>query len=348
MVKSLKGSEKKKTSAAKEKPAVHIPLQGSKAKKEELTKIINEMCKSDAGRAILETAAYNGYELKFDPELEETGEYGYADQDERCCALNPANSMAENIATLAHELRHAYQFEYSKLTEDVYSEEYDTKTLLHKDRIMEADAESYGCLVAWELKQQGLEDCWNDFAAEFPNVTEAFEKTFKETEDKNKARTAAFKGWYDDTERRDSYDEGIVEEIESTSPDDFKKKLKSISAETFVEAFCTDPDTGMNYFTDDPSILESGKYTALYEDRKEAIKAHHQKREALPGRIPDKTIEGIEAQKRPGAERENNARAVSAEAKEVALASRQKRAAKQIKQQKKPSLALLKKKSKTR
>ena len=348
MVKSLKGSEKKKTSAAKEKPAVDIPLQGGKAKKEKLTKVINEMCESDAGRAILQTAANNGYELKFDPELEETGQYGYADPNEYCCALNPANSMAENIVTLAHELRHAYQFGYEKLTEDVRCEEHDTKTLLHQDRIMEADAESYGCLVAWELKEKGHEDCWNDFAAEFPEITDAFEKTLKETGDKNKARTAAFKGWYDDAERRDSYDKDIVEEIEETLPDDFKKKLKSISAETFVKAFCTDPGTKNNYFTDDPNILESGKYIALYEDRKEAIKAHHQKREALPKREPDKSIADIVAQKRPEMEPENNAHAVSPEAKKIALASRQKHAAKKIRQQKKPSLALIKKKSKTR
>lgn len=349
MVKTLK-SEKKKAPVAALEPEVDIPVRGGAAVKRKMTEVINEMCKSDAGRAILETAAENGYELRFDKNAVNEGIFGYADPCEECCALNPENSLAENIATLAHELRHAYQFTYEKLT-DLEGYEYDTKTLMHRDRIMEADAESYGCLVAWELKEQGNDACWKDFKAEFPEITDSFEAAYKETGDINQARTAAFKGWYDNADRRDSYDEGMVQEIEGTSPRSFNKKLKSVSAAKFVKAFCTDPESGENYFTDDPSILESGKYTALYEDMKDRIVAQHQKREALSGHIPDKTIAGIETQKRPAAKLENNARAVSAKAKEAALASRQKHAAKQIKQQKKPSLttaALLHKKNKTR
>ena len=217
---------------------------------------------------------------------------------------------------------------------------------------MEADAESYGCLVAWELKAKGNDACWKDFAEQFPEITTPFETTLKETGDINQARTAAFKGWYDNAERRDTYDESLVQRIEKSPPKSFNKKLKSVSAARFVKAFCTDPDTGENYFTEDPKILESGKYTTLYEDSKDRIMAMHKKREALPGRIPDKTLAGIETQKRPPEEEsENSAHAVSNEAKEVALASRQKRAAEQIQQQKKPSLstaALLQKKNKTR
>ena len=348
MAKTLK-SEKKKSPAVVQEPEVDIPIRGGASAKKKMVEVINEMCKSDAGRVILETAAENGYELRFDKNAADEGIYGYADPCEECCALNPNNSLTENIATLAHELRHAYQFTYENLTE-ASSEEYDTKTLLHRDRIMEADAESYGCLVAWELKEKGNETCWKDFEADFPEITSSFEAAFKETGDVNQARTAAFKGWFDNAERRDSYDENIIEEIENTEPEAFNKKLKSISAEKFVKAFCSDPQTGDNYFTDDPSVLESGKYTALYEDVKEHIVAHHQKREAL-GKIPDKTIAGLETQKRPEAELENNARAVSAEAKEAALANRQKHAAAQIRQQKKHFLSaatLLKKKNKIR
>lgn len=349
MVKSLKGSEKKSFHAVQE-PEVDIPIRGNAAAKAKMINVINEMCKSDAGRVILETAAENGYELKFDKQAEKEGIFGYADPCEECCALNPNNSVAENIATLAHELRHAYQFTYENLT-DIECYEYDTRSVMHKDRIMEADAESYGCLVAWELKEQGNDACWKDFKAEFPEITNSFETAYKETGDINQARTAAFKGWYDNADRRDTYDEGLLFEIEETSPKSFLKKLKSVSAAKFVKAFCSDPETGDNYFTDDPKILETGKYTALYEDMKDRLTAHHQKREALPGRIPDKTIAGIETQKRPSLKKENNARAVSTEAKTVALASRQKQAAAQIRRQKKPTLTtatLLNKKNKTR
>ena len=315
-----------------------------------MTGVINEMCKSEAGYAILECAADMGYELKFDKQAAKEGLYGYADPCEECCVLSPKNTLAQNIVTLAHELRHAYQFTYEKLDELGYTES-DTKTMLLKNRTMEADAECYGCLVAWELKEHGNDLCWQDFSKDFPEIARPFEKTLAETGDVNQARTAAFKGWYDNADRRDSYDQSVVASIEGTEPDVFRKKLKSVGAAKFVKAYCSDPETGDNYFTEDPKILETGKYTALYEDMKDRIAAHHQKREALPERVPDKTIAGLETQKRPAPEPENTAKAVSAQAKETALAARQKRAAEQIRRQKKPvvpAAALLLKKNKTR
>ena len=336
MAKSLKGTDKTEACIAEE-PAVDIVIRGNAASKAKMTNVINEMCKSNAGYAILEAAADMCYELKFDKQAAKEGLYGYADPCEECCVLSPKNTLAQNIVTLAHELRHAYQFTYEKLDDLGYTES-DTRTMLLKNRTMEADAESYGCLVAWELKEQGNDLCWQDFSKDFPEIAQPFEKTLAETGDVNQARTAAFKGWYDNAERRDSYDRSVVASIEDVAPEVFKKKLKSVGAAKFVNAYCSDPDTGDNYFTEDPKMLETGKYTALYEDMKDRITAHHQKRDALPGRVPDKTIAGLETQKRSAPETENNAKAVSAQAKEIALAARQKRAAAQIRQQKKPAL----------
>ncbi|MBR4127107.1 MAG: hypothetical protein IKR09_06005 [Alphaproteobacteria bacterium] len=348
MVKSLKGNNTKKALPVQE-PAVDIAIGGKPADQAKMIEVINEMCKSDAGRVILETAADNGYELKFDKQLAKNGRYGEADPYEELCVLNPKNTLAENIVTLAHELRHAHQFTFEELDEAYYSE-YDTKTMVLKERIMEADAESYGCLVAWELKEKGNDLCWQDMTAEFPEITTPFEKTLKETGDMNQARTAAFKGWYDNDERRDSYDETMISCVTAIAPKEFKKKLKSISAAKFVNAFCSDPETGDVYFSENPKDLEKGKYITVYEDVKEALIAHHQQREALAGRIPDKSLNALETQPRPEPEK-GQAKAVSADAKEAALAGRQKKAAARIRSQKKPalpSIALLQRKDKSR
>ena len=106
MTKSLKASPKKAPEVLQE-PAVDISIAGGAAATAKMTKVINEMCKSEAGRVILETAADNGYELKFDRKLAEQGVYGYADSCEESCVLSSKNTLAENIITLAHELRHA-------------------------------------------------------------------------------------------------------------------------------------------------------------------------------------------------------------------------------------------------
>ena len=206
MAKSLKGSKAAKTVPVQE-PAVDIAIGGKPADRAKIIEAINEMCKSDAGRVILETAAENDYTLKFDKQLAKNGLFGEADSSEEVCTLNPKNTLAENIVTLAHELRHAYQFTCEEYEASPF--EYDTKTMILQNRIMEADAESYGCLVAWELKEQGNDLCWQDMKKEFPEITQPFEDTFTKTGDVDQARTAAFKGWYDNEERRSGYDENL-------------------------------------------------------------------------------------------------------------------------------------------
>ena len=347
MAKSLKGSKTKNIQPVQE-PAVDIAIGGKPADRAKIVEVINEMCKSDAGRAILETAADNDYELKFDKQLAKNGLYGEADSSEEVCTLSPKNTLAENIVTLAHELRHAYQFTFEEYEASPF--EYDTKTMFLQNRVMEADAESYGCLVAWELKEQGNDLCWQDMTKEFPEITKPFEETYAKTGDLNQARTAAFKGWYDNEERRCGYDESLDYWIRGISPESFHNKLKSISANKFVNAFCSDPETGEVYFSENPKILESGKYMAVSEDIKESLISHHQQREALPGRIPDKSLKALVAHPAPKPEKKHG-KAVSAEAKETALAGRQKKAAARIRQQKKPELsaaALLKRKDKSR
>ena len=347
MAKTLKKSKPAQTVPMQE-PAVDIAIAGKPADQAKMIEVINEMCKSDAGRTILEAAADNDYTLKFDRQLERSDLFGEADPSEEVCTLNPKNTLAENIVTLAHELRHAYQYTYEE--SEVCPFEYDTKTMFLQNRVMEADAESYGCLVAWELKEQGNDLCWQDMKKQFPEITQPFEDTFAETGDINQARTAAFKGWYDNEERRTNYDESMDDWIRGVKPEAFRNKLKSVSANKFVNAFCSDPETGDVYFTENPKILESGKYMTVNEDIKERLLSHHEQREAFPGRIPDKSLRAMPTQPCPEPEKKQ-AKAVSADAKEAALAGRQKKAAARIRQKKQPALssvALLQRKGQTR
>lgn len=308
-------------------PVVDIPIRGGAAAQAKMAGVVNEMCKSDAGRAILEFAADYGYELKFDRKTAKEGLFGYADPCEEVCVLNPKATMAQNIVTLAHELRHAYQYTMDEVDEPDHSG-YTAKTMMHRSRVMEADAESYGCLVAWELKQKGMKACWNDFSASYPEIAAPFETALNETGDVNQARTAAFKGWYDNADRRDYYDQSMASCVETTNPSVFRKKLKSVTAAKFVNAVCRDPD-GNNYFTADPKELEKGKFATMYADVKDRIAAHMAKRDALPDRTPDKSLAAIKTQPRPRPET-LPARAVSPAAKECAVTARQESAARKI------------------
>lgn len=300
-----------------EDPAVEIEISGGKKAVGKMIAVINEMCKSPAGKMILEEAANENYDLCFDPETIRAGQLGCTSPDEMSCALNPNNTLEQNIATLAHELRHVYQYSFS-FTEKITCGTHDTKTKIHRDRTMEADAEGFCCLVAWELKERGSEGCWNTMAAENPEITVPFEKTLKETGDLNQARTAAFLSWYDDSVRRNTYDVTHAQELEEMEPGEMNKKLKSVSVQKMIEAYCCDPEKPDSYFTQDPAILNSGKYLALYADMKDRIEKQHNKLSGERGSAPDKTIAELPVQERPATEK-SNAKAVSETAKKISM-----------------------------
>ena len=299
-------------------PEVDLYVRGGAKAQAKMSAVVDEMCKSDAGRAVLEFAADYGYELKFDRQTTKQGVFGYADPCEEVCALNPKNTLAQNIVTLAHELRHAYQYTMDEIDEPDHAG-YSTKTMMHRSRVMEADAESFGCLVAWELKERGNDLCWRDFSESYPEIAKPFEKTLTETGDKNQARTAAFAGWYDNAERRDYYDQTLASCVESVSPSVFRANPKTISAARFVAAVCTDFN-GENYFTGDPKSLEKGKYSEMFADTKARLTAH---------RPADKSVAAIIGRPRPE-KPANAARAVSESAKKRAVEARQESAARKI------------------
>lgn len=319
---------------------VDIYIQGGAKAQAKMSAVVDEMCKSDAGRAVLEFAADYGYELKFDRQTTKQGIFGYADPCEEVCALNPKNTLAQNIVTLAHELRHAYQYTMDEVDEPDYAG-YSAKTMMHRSRIMEADAESFGCLVAWELKERGNDLCWRDFSESYPEIAKPFEQTLTETNDKKQARTAAFKGWYDNAERRDYYDQTLASCVESVSPSVFCAKPKTVSAAKFVGAICTDFD-GENYFTDNPKSLEKGKFSEMFADTKARLTAH---------RPADKSVAAIIERPRPE-KPANTARAISESAKKCAVEARQESAARQIRSRRSKDAAaltaLLAKKTRTR
>lgn len=326
--KALKGASrepKNRTDAlSDEQLQIDILLEGRPQDRRKLIRIVNEMCRTPSGRTIIEAANEAGYALCFDRQLIEDDLFGYAEPNDRICALNPDNTMEESIVTMAHELRHAFQFE-NKITEEVDLLTHDTKTNLHVNRIMEADAEAYGCLVAWDMKEKGHAKTWNLFADDYPEIVGAFERALLEDGDRNLARTQAFLGWYDSDERRDDYDADQLEELRTLEPNQLRKKLKSVPVEDIVAAFCHDPGTERIYFTEDPRILDQGKPVTVYEDTKKEIQDFFERRSHFKGHIPDASIDGLETIPRP--KEKSTAHAVGFEARRIRLAHEKKDAA---------------------
>lgn len=313
---------------AEEQLSVPVVLEGSPKEKRKLTRIVNEMCRSEAGRVILESTAQAGYSLRFDKATIEEDVFGFADPEEKFCALNPQNSTEEAIVTLAHELRHGFQFESDRIFE-ISAYTHDTKTKMMTERALEADAEAYACLVSWELKETGHPAAWNDFIEAYPEIVTPFEKALKEGRGTDEARTAAFLGWYENKIRRDGYDQSHLDELTEITPQRLNKKLKSVSAQKLIAEICRDPQ-GPSYFKADPSILQSGKYLTVYDDVKRKIERFFDNRDRFQGRIPDFSLSEIQSEPRPKSKKKG--KAVGSKAKNIIYQNKQTRAAKIIRE----------------
>lgn len=332
---AIKGASREQKNRADalsdEELQIDVVLEGTPQDRRKLIRIVNEMCRTPSGRTIIEAANEVGYALCFDKQLIEDDLFGYAEPNDRICALNPDNTMEESIVTMAHELRHAFQFE-DEITEEVGLLTHDTKTNLHVNRIMEADAKAYGCLVAWDMKEKGHAKTWNLFAEDYPEIAGAFERTMLEDGDRNRARTQAFLGWYDNDDRRDDYDADQLEELRTLKPNQLRKKLKSVPVEDIVAAFCRDPGTEEIYFSGDPRLLDRGKPVTMYEKTKKEIQDFFERRSHFKGCIPDSSIDDLETIPRP--KETKPTRAVGFEARRIRLAHKKKDAAALIRSKK--------------
>lgn len=296
---------------SKEPLALPVRLKGSAKEKRQLTYIINEMCKSDAGMSVIETALDNDYTFLFDKSI--GGVYGYADSSEEVCALNPNYPAADLITTIAHELRHVQQFE-TEIYEECDPYGASVKSNLMLTRAMEADAEAYGCLVSWELNEQGSPDAWNTFKADFPEVAKPFEDALNENGDIDEARTAAFMGWFDNLSRRDSYDAGYVETMKHVKTDN---SLKNFKPERFIDEICQ--AGGDAYFTQDYAVIGSDKCVSIGPETKKALKEIFDKR-ADEGKKPETTLDKLPVAAAPVKEKpaakSQDAKAAAIEAKQ--------------------------------
>ena len=270
-------------------------VMGTKEEKAKLRELVARLAKSETGKATLKKAFQGGYSIELTSGLD--GTLGVCDPNKKIVSLNASCSDDENVATLAHEMRHAVQF-VNRMGS--HTERDDTKTQIMMTRAMEADAEATAALATWELKQQGEEGPWKLFVQDGPTVAEAFvasvEKNGLETkENKNKALTEAFKGWYFNPRIRAAYDGGHVDFMKEIMAEGSAYLLqfdRNKKPETIIAGVCKS-ENGENYCLDKPSILLGEKYLSMSEKHLNALKRFMKEREQKYGLTPDPSLDEI-------------------------------------------------------
>ncbi len=293
----IKAYDKKPSAEKKQeviKPVVPIKITGSEEVKNSLAKLVNRLAKSEHGKKVLEEACDAGVELTG---LNFTGDAGAYQPDKNLVVINLSSSENYQVGTLSHELRHASQSNNTNLITFQTNLEFDLKTKLIGQRLIEADAMAYEYLCVWELDKAG-EKLWDKAKIDFPDVAKGVEKAVKPdgTLDTAKAMEYGFKGWYKGAFLRDFYEEGMIcgynqikdDEFLYTHPNCFTKSYSSKN----MTATCCEID-GKAYINPESNLLEKKQYLGIKKSTFDYFNKFHKDREKDTGIPADKSLKEI-------------------------------------------------------
>jgi len=274
-----------------------VKCKGTKEECARIKDIAERLSKSDFAKNSLEIAYKAGYSISFAEGMEDTA--GVCNPSTKSITLSANDSDEQNIATLAHELRHAVQFTNGM---GARIDLHNIKTQIMMNRAMEADAESCAGISAWELKEKGDEKPWEIFSKESPLIANAIEEDLEKNNSsmnsenaKKSVLTKAFKAWYKNKNLRAAYEKNHVDNLLFLKEKELLGRLplnQNIDPEDIINGICVLPN-GEKYFKDDAKLISSRNYLSVNLSTHTSFKKIMQERFTLYGLEPDKTIDEL-------------------------------------------------------
>ena len=271
------------------RPVVDVRMICSDEQKPRLTALINRLAQSERGLEALRAAQKADFGFGF---FNDKGNcLGVCDKADWTVTLNENASDDKLVGTLAHECRHAGQF--IRGAHETFGKQ-DLKSEIIMFRAMEADAQANALAACYELAQIGDKRPLEFFGC--PEITKPFNRELQNNGGvvTPEAMTAAFKGWYDQHDIKKAYErayevEPMWAEERSLQAGNAPKLLYAEPLDTTQTVkSITHTDKG-SYFTDDPKILETGKYLDVTESTKAAFNLFFKIRHETTGMAPDPT-----------------------------------------------------------
>lgn len=279
------------------KPAVDIDLSlcANEDEKARMIHIVNRLAKSPCGLETLEIAKEGKFTFSFfEPGVKC---FGACDEAGNWIKLAPNAPDDKLVGTLCHEARHAGQF--VRGAHEAFGVQ-DVRSELILFRSMEADAQTYAVTACEELKQQGDAGPYAQFKDRYPEIEGAFSRALEKNGGKvdHEVMTATFKGWYDQLRTKTVYEESY--QIEPMQKEVLALREGKAPSLMYTNSVGGEEAVAMaawtkhgNYFTDDPKILESGKYLDVAKMSMDDIKTFFDIRQQLTGLEPDKSVDTI-------------------------------------------------------
>ena len=286
---------KKQQYDASVKPVVDVRMDCKDEDKPRLTAIINRLAESPRGLETLQVAKEGDFAFGFFDEA--TTCYGACDLAGWWVKLNPNAPDDKLVGTLSHECRHAGQF--IRGAHETFGKQ-DLKSEIIMFRAMEADAQTNAVTACYELAQMGDKGPYEIFKKTYPEIEKAFSDALQANNGviNHDVMTQAFKGWYDQNGTKKAYENGY--QLEPMAME--QKSLLAGNKPTLLynEPFDTATVVKMasytaegSYFTEDPKMLESGKFLDVTEDTKAKMEEFFKIRQETTGMAPDPTLAEI-------------------------------------------------------
>ena len=200
------------TSATERKPSYPYVVDNDAR----LYDLIDLLRTTKLGAELLEDAEKSGVRIQTDVLR---GSHGCYSSEQNTVRLNAGDSFDRQVVTLAHELRHAQQYQRG-LQLDAFLDK--PKDYLHSQWMIEADANVVSCLVAWDLNSQGNNKPMQAYAEENDHIFTPFAaEAEKGGIQSGSAQRAAFYGWFTDMYIRNAYEKNYLRNF------DFKNRRAS-------------------------------------------------------------------------------------------------------------------------
>ncbi len=172
------------------------------ARAERVEKLVARICKaSPLGKKIVESAIERGVSIGIDGDKGNC--LGCYVPSMKYVSLDEKASDAKLISTIVHECRHSEQNPMRDHSYSVYSN-------VAEVRALEADAMAHECAAVYQMRK-AEPDTYAAFCDRHGGMMKAYEASFEKDKNADKAKSEAFKAWYDHAEYIENYDKSVID-----------------------------------------------------------------------------------------------------------------------------------------
>lgn len=204
-----------------------------------LEEILACLRQSKTGRRLIADAEKHQTAIRLDSGMRAYGSY---DEVANNLKINARCDLNRQVGTMAHEMRHAQQFQKGILMDACLD---NPKCYIQNQSVIEADASATAAAVCYELALTGNDKPLEALREKDPHIVNPFQnQAVNGGLSDGSAYKAAFKGWFTDYWTRDCYDALYIKMVRQrlqncTREEENKKFERDVPVNDIVQKVCT-------------------------------------------------------------------------------------------------------------